>query len=139
MSNTSSPPAPAFIETKEYRRFAEFCDASQRYRYIGLCYGPPGVGKTLSARHYARWDLLAPILRSQRTAMVALTAPAVAGCRSLVYTPTPTVTPKQLTADLQGLRWDLKLAIERTAHPDDDDRDFSVYTAPDQVELLLID
>lgn len=45
-----------FIETKEYKRFAEFCDACIKYKYIGICYGLPGVGKTLSSRYYANWD-----------------------------------------------------------------------------------
>lgn len=45
-----------FITTKEYKKFEEFCNSCKEYKYIGLCYGIPGIGKTLSALKYSNWD-----------------------------------------------------------------------------------
>jgi hypothetical protein len=51
----NSPAVPTdFIVTKEHRRFAEFCDACRRDRYIGLCFGPPGVEFHLSHGDWVR-------------------------------------------------------------------------------------
>lgn len=45
-----------FIQTKEYKRFKEFADSVIEYRYIGICHGDSGVGKSLTASYYANWD-----------------------------------------------------------------------------------
>lgn len=92
----SNATRPTFLVTKEHRRFAEFGEACRRDRYIGVCSGPPGVGKTLSARHYARWDDVEAGLAEQRVTLGADIPPALADCQTLVYTPAVTVTPGRL-------------------------------------------
>lgn len=88
-----------FIATKEYRRFTEFADAVRRETFIGLCYGPAGVGKTLSARRYARWDKVEELLLSwgRRQDSDAAVYATLARSRTAFYTPTTTCTPKQLS------------------------------------------
>ncbi len=88
----------AFLDTSEHRRFVEFCDACRRYRYIGLCYGPPGVGKTLSARQYSRvheFTAIDPWLDPP---------PESPGPDTVFYTTEVINTPGRIAADLVKAR-----------------------------------
>jgi hypothetical protein len=90
-----------FLVTTESRRFAEFCDECRDYRYIGLCYGPPGVGKTLSARHYTDWDrfetIPSPWLADDATLALFAAANAV------LYTPEIVNSPGRVQHDITRL------------------------------------
>ena len=130
--------APPFVETKEYRRFAEFCDACCQYRYIGLCFGPPGVGKTLSARHYARWEELEPVLTKHRYAIEPPAHPEFADCRTVVYTPSMTTTPKRLDGELHQLSFSLHVTVEAAHHAGEDDPEFVSYDDR-WTELVIVD
>jgi DNA transposition AAA+ family ATPase len=109
MSNASFP--DDFILTQEYRLFAEFCDACRRDRYIGLCYGLPGVGKTLSARYYAQWVQIAA---DPPYACGADTGFAVGvGSTTVFYTPAVVNAPGRIAQDIHLRRHHLRtLALE---------------------------
>ncbi len=90
------------MNTLEHRRFAEFCDACRRYRYIGLCYGPSGVGKTLSAKRYSRWD---EFRQADRWRGDSSEGPAL---DTVFYTPSVVNSPGRIEADVSRSRGKLK-------------------------------
>lgn len=105
----NEPVEPSFLLTREYRRFAEFCDACRRYRYIGLCHGPPGVGKTLSARYYANWDkieLLVPYSPAFEEDMTG-----VLDSNTVFYTPRVVNSPRQVETEIGVLRSHLRSVV----------------------------
>jgi hypothetical protein len=58
VSSDTATSDPAFEETVEYSRFVKFCDACPEFRYIGLCYEAPGIGKTLFALRYSSAEMI---------------------------------------------------------------------------------
>ena len=115
-SNDTATSRRAFVETTEYRRFVEFCDACRHFRYIGLCYGPPGIGKTLSAVRYSRADQIIP--RDRWTSEVSDDRPV----DTLLYTTSVVNTPS-------GVRNDISMARERV---------MSIVLDPIRREALLV-
>ena len=129
-----------FIITKEYRLFVEFCEACRRYRYIGLCYGVPGVGKTLSARHYAQWDLIETLAKPNYEDGPA--PPEVRDCHTVFYTPMVANTPRIIDHEVRNWRTRFQFVVWDARHDHQSDRpnDFiRPWEKPDPTELLIVD
>jgi hypothetical protein len=137
-------PTPEFLITKEHRRFIEFADACRRERYIGLCYGPPGVGKTLSARQYAHWDTITPAMMDrfgefrdpfEDSHDAHPFGPEIlAETRSVLWTPNVTVSPRQVDYDMPMLCRRFNVTVERHLSPQTD-----FFGDIWHVELLIVD
>jgi hypothetical protein len=110
-----TPELTPFLVTKEHRRFTEFADACRQHRYIGLCHGAPGVGKTLSARRYACWDDLEP--RLLRWGHHFTEGRHRDEWNTVFYTPTVNASPRVIDTELRDLSQ--RLGVLRVGDPFD--------------------
>lgn len=104
-----------FISTKEHRRFTEFASAVCKHCYIGLCYGPAGVGKTLSARKYTNWSIAEQLLTDwgPRDPSDEKVYAALACSKSVFFTPTVGGNLRELRRDLNQLISRVGVCIEQ--------------------------
>ena len=147
-----------FAETKEYLRFGEFCDACRKYRYIGICHGVPGAGKTRSAREYARWDMLSPLFPEELFTLVGRRylddqfphkpfatpgSPAfteVLSCRTIYYTAPVAATPSRIEREVMALSASLSYLVEAAEQASRGKDDFLLaYRLPKRTELVIVD
>jgi DNA transposition AAA+ family ATPase len=98
VSNGIGTNSQAFVETIEYKRFVEFCDACRRFRYIGLCFGPPGIGKTLSALRYSRAEMIVKFDRWTSESSDELPID------TMLYTTSVINTPSRVESDIRLAR-----------------------------------
>lgn len=125
----------AFIVTKEHRRFVEFASAVRKDRYIGLCFGAAGVGKTLSAKRYAHWHAVEPLLSrwGPRDPSDQKVYATLARSRVLFYTP-------DVRSSFGSMREQLDQLLSRINICIDQHKQVTERTRPwDYVELVIID
>ncbi len=147
-----------FADTKEYLRFGEFCDACRKYRYVGICHGVPGAGKTRSAREYASWNLLSPLFPEELFTLVGRRhlddqfphkpfatpdSPAftdVLSCRTVYYTAPVAATPSRIEREVMALSATLSYLVEAAEQASRGKDDFLLaYRLPKRTELLIVD
>ena len=137
-AGSGDPRTGSFIVTKEHRRFTEFANALRKHRTIGLCFGPAGVGKTLSARRHAHWELAEPLLHTwgPRAPSDAHVYAALARSRTVFHTPTVDGTLRELRTDLHRMTSRADICIAQHSRTTSDGNG----GARDRmIELIIID
>lgn len=132
------PNRPAFLETKEHRRFTEFADTVRTHRYIGVCWGPPGVGKTLSARHYAgseAWEQWQRYLGTNSDPV----PPRVLEARTALWTPTVTATGRQIDQEIPRACQKISYAVDYATYGKVDPFVHTDSRSSGLTELLIVD
>lgn len=128
-----------FIETKEYKRFAEFCDACIKYKYIGVCYGIPGVGKTVSARHYANWNSIFKQIDFKVNKEIGIDATKEVLSANTILCTTPAEKQTRISSDIHtyGIRIGLTRSVYLTEKEGKEDGFSS--DAYEGIDLVIVD
>lgn len=133
--SSSTETSGGFAETGEHLRFAEFLANCVRYRYVGVCVGSSGVGKTLSAKRYWGWDMLEP--HFPRYAYTRKPSSKLASCRSVSYTAPVSNSPSLIAAEVERRRNLVSWLVDAAARKG---RGRSgLGEIPDRTELLIVD
>ncbi len=133
---TDSPeaaPSTEFIVTKEYLRFVEFCDVCRDSRYIGLCYGVPGVGKTVSAWQYSHWSELETLAGPPPYRYSGIPDRESGPWRTVLYTPGVVNTPRIIQRDIEAA-WAAVVGLADRLHQLSQQR-----PGPQSPDLVIVD
>ncbi len=145
-----------FINTKQYKQFAEFCKACRRDKYIGLCYGPAGAGKTEAAKHYSNWHNIMKHIITKSNALtfdvksnsyITKSRPALTFSMSrlhtVLYTPSLLASPRDVIHQIKHDQREFSLLKERFLYPDEipisvreENRNFAELVIIDEAERL---
>lgn len=115
----SQRPELGFIPTKAHQRFVELAEACITYRYIGICHGRPGVGKTRSAKEFAHWTPMHEIYWAND--LVPAEEKRIHDCQGVFYTASVSNTPRTLDTGLSRYIDSLgnaKLVLKGTSMPE---------------------
>lgn len=104
-SGRNHPLLSGFIQTRQYDRFVECCEACQQDSCIGVCHGDAGVGKTLSSRRYTQWDQMERMLEGEEGKQQV--SEPTERWRIALYTPEALMSAKRLEQELLQLHWQM--------------------------------
>ncbi len=125
-----------FVLTQEFKRFKEFAISCTDFRYIGICYGDPGVGKSLAATHYTNWD--DDITNENAVDEISSARKKIIeSCKGIVVTAPVTNTPKIIKTEIVHRTFSYEIALSKANNEPDLHK--RIVSSQELCPLVIID